>query len=255
MALGQKVYFLHIPKTAGQSVHNGIERVLGKGAVSPIRVHTQVSTSDEQFPAGYSFYSGHLDWDCLGKDADGRFIFSTLRDPRERIGSFYLFLQDEARRLSEEDLQRGANLGKRNALRLSADDYFFGGDDGWAAFISDHYDNFYTSYFASRTMRGRSSLRGMSLESRVATAAGNIAAYNICIFSVLDLGALEAELSSFIGKTFMLRERRDNVGKSSADGSRWKQLVSLFECDASARKLDSFVAEDMELISRLQIPV
>jgi len=98
------IVFLHIPKTAGQSVHNALAEHVGAEHVSPVRVHTQSTGDHGQFPAGYSLYSGHLDWVELEKVPEPRFVFSILRDPKERIASFYFYLRKEAQRLSREDL-------------------------------------------------------------------------------------------------------------------------------------------------------
>lgn len=67
------IVFLHIPKTAGQAIHNGlITAVGGREHVSPVRIHTQ---SADQYPAGYRLYSGHLDWDHIDRIGPDRFSF------------------------------------------------------------------------------------------------------------------------------------------------------------------------------------
>src|SRR5690606_31646457 len=55
------IVFLHIPKTAGQTIHNQLAQMVGAGSVSPIRVQSQ-APKGPQMPAGYGLYSGHIDW-------------------------------------------------------------------------------------------------------------------------------------------------------------------------------------------------
>ncbi|WP_430450438.1 hypothetical protein [Rhodophyticola sp.] len=59
------IVFLHIPKTAGQTIHSELARVVGAKAVSPVRVHTQAARGVAQMPPGYRLYSGHIDWEAL----------------------------------------------------------------------------------------------------------------------------------------------------------------------------------------------
>lgn len=164
------IVFLHIPKTAGQTIHNALVAAVGGGKqVSPIRVHTQ---SADQYPEGYRLYSGHLDWDHIYKAGPDRFSFTVLRDPAERIASFYFYLQKEARKLSASDLRK--NIGKRRALEWSADDYFFGGDNKWQAFILDHYNNFYCSYFSTRMMRGHARIAHLKPSELIGSAQSGL---------------------------------------------------------------------------------
>ena len=151
------IVFLHIPKTAGQTIHSELARVIGAPHVSPIRVHTQAARGPghaaAQLPPGYRLYSGHLDWTALDSLPEDRFVFSVLRDPWERIASFYFYMLEQAQGLDAATLEDPSRIGFRMILTHSADDYFFGGDVQWQQFILDHYDNFYCSYFATRKMR------------------------------------------------------------------------------------------------------
>ncbi|TNF60308.1 MAG: hypothetical protein EP307_08830, partial [Rhodobacteraceae bacterium] len=168
------VVFLHVPKTAGQTIHSELVRLVGGPAfVSPVRVHTQAAET-AQMPTGYRLYSGHIDWIGLDLLPRHSFVFSVLRDPRERIASFYFYLLREARAMDRATLDLPQNLGKRMILDRSADDYFFGGDDDWQRFVLDHYDNFYCSYFATRRMRGHALLDSLSDAEILKRAQGGL---------------------------------------------------------------------------------
>jgi len=244
------IVFLHIPKTAGQGIHAALETLVGDpGRVSPVRVHTQCPTGS-QMPPGYDLYSGHIDWTELDTLPPDRFAFTVLRDPRERIASFYFFLLKEARALSPEALAHPENTGKRAVLELSADDYFFGGTPGWQTFVRDHYDNFYAAYLATRRMRGRQRLRGLSEAERLDRARQGAAALQ-GIYEVDRLQRLEQDLSARFGRPVALAGRVVNAGEHVRGERRWPKLLARFESDASAARLAEFTSLDDALMADL----
>lgn len=243
------IVFLHIPKTAGQTVHNALAEAVGRDAVSPVRVHTQAA-ADAQMPAGYRLYSGHLDWTGLGDLPPDTFVFSILRDPRERIASFYFFLRKEAEALSEADLTRPENLGKLRVLTWSADAYFFGGDANWQRFIRDHYDNFYCSYFATRKMRGRGDLAGLTPDevlSRALSGAEELDA----IYEISGLEALDRDLSALLKRPVRASGVVQNAGPLDRNLRRWPRLLEAFEDPASAERLAGYASLDDRFMQRL----
>ena len=119
----KKVAFLHIPKTAGQSVHSELTKIYGNARTSPVRVHHQAS-SDGQFPNGYDLYSGHLDWCRLRETQTDAFAFTVLRDPFERIASFYFYLRNKASRLTDSLLSSPGHMGLYKVKNCSPAAYF-----------------------------------------------------------------------------------------------------------------------------------
>lgn len=103
----KRLVFLHIPKTAGQTVHFEFERVFGKSAISPIRVHTQSPETSFKEAANYQVFSGHIDWHDIETVPSPKVTMSVLRDPRERIASFFLYLREKGSKLSPEELGSG----------------------------------------------------------------------------------------------------------------------------------------------------
>jgi hypothetical protein len=246
-----RLVFLHIPKTAGQTVHSELARIMGAAAVSPVRVHTQ-ATTDAQFPAGYRLYSGHLDWIGLDAVARPRFVFTVLRDPRERIASFYFFLLSQARELDAEALSKPENTGKRMLLDRSADDYFFAGDDGWKTFIRDHYDNFYCSYFATRRMRGWKEAAQLDEQALIDRATQGALAID-AIYSTAGLPALERDIAARTGQTVQIAERYVNAGPGPRGALRWPELLARFESDDARHRIEDFARRDDRLIARLAL--
>lgn len=245
------IVFLHIPKTAGQTVHSELTRVMGAAHTSPVRVHTQAN-ADGQFPSGYQLYSGHLDWTTLERLPEDRFTFTVLRDPRERIASFYFYLLKKAEGLNKDMLQRPEHTGLRTVLARSADDYFFGGDTHWRTFIRDHYDNFYCTYFATRKMRGWTTISNLSQSDLMARALAGAEAID-AIYNMDGLAKLEADLHGMLGARVRLVNTRINVGRAHVGAQKWPALASRLERDDSLRRLEGMAALDADLMQRLSV--
>lgn len=83
--------FLHVPKTAGTSVHRWLERALGAGGLSPRFDATPLSPERAARLGEAPIVSGHLSW----RDASGfypdRAVFTFLRNPLERGLSWLRF--------------------------------------------------------------------------------------------------------------------------------------------------------------------
>lgn len=246
------IVFLHIPKTAGQTIHGELSRVVGPDKVSPIRVHTQAEPGEAQFPPGYALYSGHLDWDQMDHLPRDRFVFTVLRDPCERIASFYFYLLKEAMALPEEELQHPHRTGMRAILSGSADDYFFGGDAAWQRFIRDHYDNVYCTYLATRKMRGWAEVSGLREEERVDGALRNAALIDR-VYSTRALDLLEADIRLCMGADISVVGKYVNAGAHTAAEPRWPKLLERLESDASIRRLEEFVCADERLMEALNL--
>lgn len=240
------IVFLHIPKTAGQTVHNGLARTVRAHRVSPIRVHTQALNPIDQYPAGYSLYSGHLDWTAITHLPAARFVFTVLRDPAERIASFYFYLQREAEALDKTSLNLPSNIGLKRALNWSPDEYFFGGDDTWQTFIRSHYDNFYCSYFATRRMLGWGKTVGLTTPQLLKLARAGLACMDQ-VYSTHNLTAMEQDLNTRFGMHLRVAGRYDNTSGEPTNTLRWPRLLAGFETDAGTRRMEGLIVRDQQL--------
>lgn len=247
------IVFLHIPKTAGQTIHTALARAVGPGAVSPIRVHTQADT-EGQLPPGYRLYSGHLDWDMLESLPDPRFTFTVLRDPLERIASFYFYLRREAARLSPEELAHPSRTGMRMAMMCDPDEYFFGGDESWKGFVRDHYHSAYCAYLVTRHLRGHSEVADMPVEELV-TRAETVARGLGGVYAVDDLTALERDLKQHAGLSVSLAGSYVNSGPEGPGARRWPKLSALIRRPETREGLLEFARADQLLMQRLGLGV
>lgn len=254
LAAESPIVFLHIPKTAGQTIHHALATMVGKKYVSPIRTHTQAQGDAKQMPPGYALYSGHLDWTELDSLPKGRFTFTVLRDPRERIASFYFYLLKEADALDADALNQPQNHGKKLILQRSAEDYFLGGPEHFNTFIRDHYDNFYTSYFATQKMRGRAELTDLAPADRLERARASAVRIDR-IYPISGLADLEKDIASRYGPQISVAETYANAGPMARSESRWPKLMNRMATDKGRAALEDFAAADLELMHKLGVAI
>lgn len=256
--LDSKLLFLHIPKTAGQSVHAAIEKAFGKSSVCPARVNDQLRLLTAEELSRYRVFSGHFDWEPFDKLGNSLVTFTVLRDPLERILSFYFYLRSEGERLTSDERRKPEKAGLRAAFELSPDEYFLGASPELRNFIDDHYDNFYTYYFASRRYHGRGPLldkvrRGLiSEDNLIEIAFGNISKIDK-VFSVVRMD----EVFGFI-KKFSGPEGGDEGGSyilnrngSIPHTARQSKLRELGAGDRAITRISEFCNLDNQLFSHL----
>jgi len=244
------IVFLHIPKTAGQTIHSELARIVGPQAVSPVRVHTEAGPGAAQFPPGYRLYSGHIDWDALDTLPQPRFVFTVLRDPLERIASFYFYLRRRAGTLSAGELASPARTGMRMARENGPDEYFFGGTPHWRRFINDHYHSPYCSYLVTRKLRGYSQVADWSRQDLVARAVEAARGLD-GVYAVDGLDALERDLRTRLGVQVNVTGRFINADPAHRDVSQWARLEPMLARDESRMRLRRFALADQMLMFRL----
>ena len=103
--------FLHIPKSAGSSIHSALEAALSPGSLAPQRVDLSIFCDFEDFElmrpearsqiavnppevqslARYRAVSGHFSLATLLQIADASSICTVLREPRARLLSLYMY--------------------------------------------------------------------------------------------------------------------------------------------------------------------
>lgn len=243
------IVFPHIPKTAGQTVVKALTQLVPKEMFSPVRTHA-AAAPDAQMPEGYKLYAGHIDWVDLETLPENRFAFSVLRDPRERIASFYFYLIREAAKLNRNELASKVRTNMRMVSTLSADDYFFGGDRAWQRFIRDHYDNFYCTYMITRRIRGSKDVEGLDQATLVARALIGAGALQR-IYNIGGLELLEDDIERLFDIRPEIQRSYVNAGPGAGSAKRWPELLARFERDDSATRLDRFAEGDFVLMQRL----
>lgn len=256
-----RIIFLHIPKTAGQSVHEYLLGNFPKDAVCPARVNDQMKTLSTAELARYQVFSGHFDWSAFDALEGPRFVFTILRDPMERLLSFYFYLREQATHFLTLGQQIDDKPGVKAALEMTPWEYFVDPDSPLRGFIDNHYDNFYCYYFAGRSYDARTKLLSMIGAGRLFPDMAGImrlAQSNLTTLDAVHLienwKEINPILSHAIGRELTVENTpRVNIGKSHP-GSRIDQLRDLGASDEVMQRLAEFTYWDNRLMAEYQRP-
>jgi hypothetical protein len=250
------IVFLHIPKTAGQSVHHFLTHFVAHDKIAPARVNEQLVTMSISEILKFQLFSGHMDWSLLDCLPNPKFTFTVLREPVSRIVSFYLYLLREAKALSPEELLLPANAGKQAILKLSCDEYFSAGPPSMRTFLDNHYDNFYTYYFAGRRFDARQKLLGQQQADKTFTsqkildmAVENLALLN-GVYSVDALHLLERDIRALTGISSggpTLERLRVNTGDSNNINERMAELEKLGATQITFKRIQEMTVLDQQI--------
>lgn len=246
------IYFLHIPKTAGQTIHHELVRVIGEQHLSPIRLYSQAPHATN-LPQGYGLYSGHINWTDLDQQPTPRFVFTVLRDPRERLASLYLYMEKEAKALPPEMLELPENRGMKFILQSSADDYFFGGDALWQRFVRSQYDNFYCRYFSMRRFMGHAAYEAMDEAAALAAARAGMQCFD-AIYPISDLRALERDIRSVLHRRIHVAGKYSNALDRPVERPRWPDLLARLEKDGSVARIEEYIRRDQSMMDTTEFP-
>ncbi|MEO1885996.1 MAG: sulfotransferase family 2 domain-containing protein [Methyloprofundus sp.] len=248
-----RVVFLHIPKTAGQSVHQFLLDSLGPENMCPARVQEQIKQLSNEQLRSYSVYSGHFDWDFFDfLNAEDVLFFTVLRQPLDRILSFYFFLRHQAKSLSAEQLRAPNHIGMRAALTLSPDEYFADPDLNIRSFIDDHYDNFYTYYFAGRNYQAHSRFRVKQVpkEQVFEQAKSNIKKIN-AVYTLNNWEKLQHDMP-LSTVTISNNKYFTNKGDGLSVSERMEALHKVGTADLAIKKITDFCELDNLIYEQLK---
>jgi hypothetical protein len=250
-----RIVFLHIPKTAGQSVHAALEAGFGSGALCPARVNEQLKLLSRVQLNRYQVFSGHFDWNHLDCLKGPVYSFTVLRDPVERILSFYFFLRKQGMALSDEDRAKPGNQGMRAAVEMTPREYFTAGPPHLRNFLDEHYDNFYTYYFAGRSYRGRSDLFGqvkrgaLSRQDLLSLARDNLSQVSE-VFTVDNMAPVFERIRQLSGKPLRDDESyRTNVNAAEPSTGRLARLQALGADQVTLDRIAAWCDMDRELFA------
>jgi hypothetical protein len=253
---GTKVIFLHVPKTAGQSVHAFLEGFFQPSEICPARENFQLLPYSVPELQKFRLFSGHLDRTLLDVVGTPRFEFTILRQPSERILSFYFFLRHKASKFDRKTLQLPEHQGLRNALKMTPDEYFCDAAGQFRTFIENMYDNFYTYYFAGRTFDARNKLRSVMRRKNSAINEVRLVEMAIANLKSLDrvyttenLEKLEIDIKQLLGPGragVNLTELRVNAGSGDYQ-ARMAELRALGASDKTIQRLNDMTRLDQAI--------
>lgn len=245
-----RIAFLHIPKTAGQSIHHSLVDLFPQDKICPARTNEALYKLSVNDLSRYDLFSGHLDWSLVKLTGSFDFVFTVLRDPLDRILSFYFYLRKEALRLSQEGVALGRGL--QAAIELSPEDYFTGASPEIRLFLDNHHNNFYSYYFASGTYNGCSLLSAkfpVGSDQLLASALSGISSLDK-VYTLSSLSLLENDLKTLTGDT-VKPIVAINVNKSVVPAYREEALTDLSRGWDWRGALANLTTTDYELYEKL----
>lgn len=247
----KKIHFLHIPKTAGQSVHQLLVDAFDR--VSPLRLNGQYNELGLASVRDFDVISGHIDWSLMRSGGEAEFTFTVLRKPVDRILSFYHYLRTEANKISDLELKKPERLGMYNAINLSPDEYFCSTDPNFRAFINNHYDNFYCYYFASLSYSGNEKLKKIKSQNEILGMAVNNLSNVNKIYTLANLYKLPEDLGhAFKDKAFKPLLHM-NKGDSKTSQERLKALENIGPASKAIKEIEKMCELDniiFDLVNR-----
>ncbi|HEV7457997.1 MAG TPA: sulfotransferase family 2 domain-containing protein [Roseococcus sp.] len=113
-----RLIFLHIPKTAGTSLHDVLTGYFRSDEICPER-RRDLSQKPQEYFEPYRFFSGHFTAESIARVPGRKFAFTILRNPHERIVSLYYFW----RRHSEAVIRANNLAGPRLARELTMKEF------------------------------------------------------------------------------------------------------------------------------------
>lgn len=245
---GRTIVFLHLPKTGGQTIHHAVGSLVGGKRISPYRLMSQVE-GGTPFPDGYRMHSGHLDWLHLEEIPGDPFSFTVLRDPRERLGSFFFFMREEAQK-GRAAKGLDALPPVQQAILRGASEVFFSDDPRVRAGVMLQWWNATLTYLATRTLRRTAAMQKLPVSDLLARAEENARALS-AIYRFGEFEKIEDDIEAVVGKRPKITGKRSNPGPLEPGRGRWAALLEELETDAQRRGIEDFVAEDLELMERI----
>jgi tetratricopeptide (TPR) repeat protein len=229
-----KIIFLHSPKTAGQSVRKMLDEGF-PGEVSPARSNEDLLTYSVDELNAFRVTAPHGDWALMDAIERPKYTFTVFRNPMDRILSYYFFLLNKAGNMPEEERLLPHHQGLNAVYTKSPDEYFFADVPHLKAFTDDVYDNFFTYYFAGRTLDARRKLRNLvnrnmiSEEKIIDNAIANIRTLDD-IFRMDQLDLVKNKIEQLSGKS-LTGDYLENINKNEKPGQRQEKLRELGASD------------------------
>lgn len=112
----KKIVFIHLPKTGGTSFRNSLCSAFGLENVSPPFGESVMSDQEAEYLERFQVISGHISILDVDKFFPDRDIITILRDPMDRVVSWYYFANSQT--IMDQ------NIDVQAAQKFTADEFF-----------------------------------------------------------------------------------------------------------------------------------
>jgi hypothetical protein len=137
----QRLFFFHLPKAAGTSVHAALASAFAEDRVAP-RIENDIDSHEANGGRyagfrGYDLYSGHYGADIFRAVADGHECVTNFRHPVARIISLYRYFRSVP--VSDSDLAKPHFRAVRMAKTASLAEFVASDDELLLTYTSNHH--------------------------------------------------------------------------------------------------------------------
>lgn len=208
-----RVFFDHIPKTAGTAITSWLQAELGSGCVSP-QIDGSHRNMIRRYGGIYSVLSGHTDYDA-GELLDPRYTYITcFRDPVDRALSWLYYAINDFEPIDNRQVREWANDFIESDGQLLADE------------LIPSISNIYVTHFSNIGIQGKESLRNKSVE------------YCLEVLSQFDIVGFQEDISAFSKDISELLNFKDTSGVRGNRVNQSRPSVSLASVGLRSRIIE-----------------
>lgn len=138
----EKLVFMHLPKTAGTTIHNILVDYFHQDDICPERFNKLDRYAQEQMD-GWKYYSGHFNFSSVEKIPGTKKLITVLREPRSRVVSLYNYWKSHR----DSHVAKHNLIGPPIAKNLSLEEFV----ESELPELSNNIDNVYTRVFSGYT--------------------------------------------------------------------------------------------------------
>lgn len=232
-----KLIFLHLPKTAGTTVHNHFVGIVGQDETCWARFDNVANRPRKDIDK-FRFYSGHYSISAVNYIPGNKFVFTFVRDPKERIRSLHKYWRSRDPNLVAKRNKKGPAL----AIKYPFEEFIFMDDP----VVHINFDNAVT-----RTLAGISLPTMQSLK-----AAGNqeliirMAKQNLDrLFFIGDQGNFERDFNRLLRILDLPNVEKFEHAKQTSKSPDDTQLINTGDAEAEKlmARLDELTGLDQQI--------
>jgi len=236
-----RVVFLHLPKTAGSTIHSVLSPHFDKKDTCPERFDG-IANMNEGELSQYRYFSGHFSRRSVERIPGQTKVFTFLRSPEERILSLYYFWRSHR----AEVVEAGNLIGPRFARELNLEDFFNCKD----AAVVNAIDNAYTRQLIDQEkFKHYEHYRKNAPEELVNNVLNYLRRIEFVGFQEHFSDDFKILLSS-MGLSMPDTVPSENTRATNSNNARFEKVVEQTVTDSARQSLSRLTAMDQQIYSQ-----